>query len=270
MMCRPRCGRGAAILPLLLAVFVLLLSAPACAPQPLRVTREPATLHLVAADSCAALVRNAASAYEADHPWVTATSQVLNNALAAEALQNDEADLGLLSWGSVGGEAQPLWKEPFARDGVAVIVHPASSLTEISLAQLRGIFLGRVQEQNGVVLTVVSREDGSGTRAALENIVLDDQDTTLNAVVVPSSEAMVDYVGATPSAVGYVSTRYLDDRVRALPVEGVTPTETAIANGSYPIWRQLYLASSGDPTGEARQFAQWLLRGGGLVEGAGR
>jgi phosphate transport system substrate-binding protein len=212
---------------------------------------------------------------------VTVTSEVLNSALAVDALAEGEADLALLSWGSVEEGKASLWMEPFARDGVAVIVPRASSFSEIGLTQLREIFSrgalrprGRVEEQQGVVLTVVSREDGSGTRAAFESIVLDGGDTTLNAVLMPSSEAVVEYVASTPGAIGYVSTCSLGtpsvphDRVRALPVEGVLPTEEAVETGRYPLWRELHLASSGEPTGEARQFAQWLLMRG-VADGYG-
>jgi phosphate transport system substrate-binding protein len=254
---------GAARLRTLLAASLLLLAAFACAPQPLTVTREPATLRLVAASSCEILMQESAMAYEEAHPWVTVTSEVFNNALALDALEGNEADLALLSWGSGGEGKESLWMEPVARDGIAVIVHPASTFSGIDLAQLREIFHGRVQERQGVVLTIVSREDGSGTRAAFESLVLDGQDATLNAVLMPSNEAVVDYVASTPAAIGYASTCCVDDRVRALPVEGVPPTEETIASGSYPLCRERYLASSGEPTGEARQFAQWLLRGGG-------
>jgi len=250
----------------LLFVCVLVLLPSACAPQPLSVTREPTSLHIVGADSCATLMRDAAATYEEDHLWVTVTSQVLNNALAAEALQEERADLALLSWDSLGTEEHGLWMEPVGRDGVAVIVHPASSFSKIGMAQLREIYRGRLQEHQGDVLTVVSREEGSGTRAALESIVLNGEGTTLNAVVMPSSEAMVDYVAGTPGTIGYVSTRCLDDRVRTLSVEGVQPTESAVASGRYPLWRELHVASRGDPTGEARQFAQWLIRGGGAAD----
>ncbi len=260
-----------AIVCALLFACVLMLSPSACAPQPLRVTREPTSLHVVGADPCATLMHDAAAAYEEGRPWVTVTAQVLNNALAVEALREGRADLALLSWGSSGTGEQALWMEPLARDGVAVIVHPGSSFSEIGMAELYEIFRGRLQEHQGDVLTVVSREEGSGTRAAFESIVLQDEGTTLNAVVMPSSEAMIDYVASTPEAIGYVSTRCLDGRVRPLSVEGVLPTESAVANGRYPLWRELHLASSGDPTGEARQFAQWLLRGGSaanLTQGA--
>ncbi len=255
-------------MPLLLVASVILLSGPACAPQPLIVTREPTELHVVAADSCATLLQDVASAYETAHPWVTVTSEVLNNALAVNALVEGEADLALLSWGSVDEGKASLWMEPFARDGVAVIVPHTLSFSEMGLAQLREIFRGRLQERQGVVLIVVSREDGSGTRAAFESIVLDGEDTTLNAVLMPSSEAVVEYVASTPGAIGYVSTRCLGtpsvphDRVRALPIEGVLPTERTVEAGRYPLWRELHLASSGEPAGEARQFAQWLLTKG--------
>jgi phosphate transport system substrate-binding protein len=208
-------------------------------------------------------MREVAASYEASRPWVSVTSTVLNNRLAAEALLEKEADLALLSWGSIdGGQEVQLWMEPFARDGIAVVVHPGSPFSDIGLGELHEIFRGRLQEVQGVVLTVVSREDGSGTRAAFESVVLGGADTTLNAVVVPSSEAVVDYVASNRSAIGYVSSRHVDDRVRALSVKGIRATDGDAANGTYPIWRELLLVSSGEPTGEARTFAQWVLSGG--------
>jgi len=262
MTCSWRSTRGAAMLCLVLVASILLLCGPGCASQPLTVTREPVTVRLVTADSCTHIVEEAARAYEAARPWVTVTSEVFNNALATDVLWEDEADLALLSWGSATEGEQPLWTEPFARDGIAVIVHPTSPFLETGLAELREVFRGRLQVREGSVLTVVSREEGSGTRAAFEEIVLEGEGTTRNAVVLPSSEAVVDYVASTPSAIGYASMRCLDERVRVLPVEGVLPTQDAIASGSYPLWRQFHLASSGEPVGEARHFAQWLLSRG--------
>jgi phosphate transport system substrate-binding protein len=263
---------------ILLLVPCILVLCSACTPQPVTVTREPVTLRLVAADSCAPLVEDVATTYEGLRPWVRVSTDIFNAALAERILREGGADLALLSWlGEPEGDGR-LWTEDLARDGVAVIVHPASPLTGTGLTQLREIFRGRLQEQAGILLTVVSREDGSGTRALLESVALDGEGTTLNAVVMPSSEAMVEHVANTPGAIGYVSTLWLgptqtghsgqggsrEDRVRVLPVEGLLPTEQTIGDGSFPLWRQLYLASSGEPDGEAREFAQWLLQGGGM------
>jgi phosphate transport system substrate-binding protein len=114
-----------------------------------------------------------------------------------------------------------------------------------------------------MVLTPVSREEGAGARAAFESLVLGGRDVTLNAVAMPSSEAVLQFVAGTPGAVGYVSTLWLKDGdatgVRVPPVEGALPTPDAIADGSYPLSRPLYMAAVAEPTGEAREFVQWVL-----------
>jgi phosphate transport system substrate-binding protein len=249
------------MVPMLVGLLLLITG---CAPQPVTVTREPVMLHLVAAAPCKPLVERAAEVYESTRPWVTTELQVFNTTVAEEVLREGGADVAFLSWlwDNEGNGNGPLWTERFARDGVAVIVHPELPLTEVGLSQLREIFLGRLQTRDGVPFVVVSRQTGSGTRAAFERIALGGESATLNAVVVPTSESMVDYVASTPGAIGYVSTERLDDGVRVLAIDGVMPTEETIADGSYPLWRPLYLASKGEPSGEAREFAQWLLRGG--------
>lgn len=243
--------------PLSLLCLALLLTA--CAPQPLAVTRTPATLRLVVADSCAPMADALAAAYEDMRPWVTVDLVgVYNSAEAEEALRAGEADVALLSWRNPAGDDN-LWSAPYARDGIAVIVHPTTPITETGIAFLQEIFRGRLQEWQGIILVVVSREQGSGARAAFDSAVLGERRVTPTAVVVSSSEAMVAYVAGTPGAIGYVSTLRLDEGVRVLPVEGVLPTADAIADGRYPLSRPLYLATVGEPTGEAREFAQWTL-----------
>lgn len=247
----------------LLSASCFLLLLVACTPQPLTVTREPATLRLVVADSCGPLAEELVAAYEETHPWVTAHVEVFNSSVAGHTLRAGEVDIALLSWLEESGDEEALWSHPFARDGVAVIAHPATPLTEAGLAHLQEIFRGRVQEWGGMVLTVVSREEGSGTRAAFDSAVLGNYDVTRTAVVMPSSEVVVEHVARTPGSIGYVSTLRLGgvaaDSVRVLPVEGILPTLNAVSDGSYPFSRSLYLAATSEPAGEAREFAQWVL-----------
>jgi phosphate transport system substrate-binding protein len=258
--------------PLLLASCLLLLLV-ACASQPVTVTREPVSLRLVSADSCGALAEQLAAAYGEAYPWVTVQVEVWNSALAQETLRAGEADgstelttsLALLSWlGETTGE-EPLWSHPFARDGIAIIVHPGLPLTEVGLAHLQEVFRGRVQEWGGVVLVAVNREQGSGTRVVFESAVMGGYDVTPTGVVMPSSQAVVEYVARTPGAIGYVSTAWVDDRVRVLPVEGILPTPATIADESYPLSRPLYLATTAEPAGEVREFTQWVLGPEGQV-----
>jgi len=258
---------AACIFRLLLPASCFLLLLAACVPQPLTVTREPVTMRLVAADSCGPLAERLIAAYEESHPWVTIELEVFNSSVAEQTLRAGGADLALLSWLPEAASEPPLWSQPFARDGIAVVVHPATPFTETGLAHLLALFRGQVQEWGGMVLTIVSREEGSGTRAAFESTVLGDRGVALIAVVMPSSEAVLDHVARTPGAVGYVSTFWLGesvaDGVRVPPVEGSLPTADAIADGSYPLVRSLYLAAAAEPIGEAREFAQWVLGSNG-------
>ncbi|MFL7794306.1 MAG: substrate-binding domain-containing protein [Anaerolineae bacterium] len=253
----PRFGNRAYTL---LFAFGLLLAA--CTPQPLAVTREPATLRLVTADSCEPLAKALATAYEESHPWVTIHAETYDSALGTQVLIEEKADLAFLSWLDME-ETEGLWSRPFASDGIAVITHPTTPFTEISLGLLQEIYRGRVQEWEGTVLVVVSREDGSGTRATFEAAVLQGRDVTLTSVVMVSSKATIEYVASTPGSIGYVSTLQLGDPaesgVRVLPVEGILPTPATIKDKSYPLFRSLHVATVGEPTGEAREFAQWVL-----------
>lgn len=243
---------------LLASCFLPLLAA--CAPQPLAVTRQPATIRLVAADSCLPLAEALVAAYEESRPWVTVYVEAYNTTLAEQTLREGNADVALLSWLE---DEDELWSRPVTKDGIAVVAHPATPFAEVSLSFLQEIYRGRVQEWEGMVLTVVSREDGSGTRAAFDGGILQDRDITLTAVVMASSDAVIEYVARTPGSIGYISTLRLGDptasNVQVLPVAGVMPTQTSIEDGSYPLIRSLQLATVGEPTGEAREFAQWVL-----------
>jgi phosphate transport system substrate-binding protein len=246
----------------ILACLFLLLSS-ACTSQPFAVTREPVTLRLVAADTCGPLVEQLAAGYEAARPWVTVQFEVLNTSMAERTLRGGGADLALLSWLQETSYEEPLWSQVFAHDGIAVIANPATPFDQTGLAHLEDIFRGRIQEWGGTVLVAVSRENGSGTRHVFDSTVLSIHKVAHTAVVMPSGEAVIDYVARTPGAIGYISTAHLaaygTAGVHVLPVEGLLPTAETINDGSYPLVRPLYLATVAEPTGEAREFAQWTL-----------
>jgi phosphate transport system substrate-binding protein len=248
-------------LPISISALLICLLA-ACATQPLNITREPASLQIVAGDPCGPLAERLADAYEESHPWVTIQTETFNADIAAERLREGGRELLLTSWLEADATS-PLWTTTFAHDAVAIIVHPASPLEKTSLVQLQEIFRGRIQEWDGVVLTPVTREAGSGTRATFEGVVMGGYDVTLTSVVMPAAPAVVDFVATTEGAIGYVSTLHLDsaaaERVRVLPLDGFLPTQQGTSEGTYPLRRPLYIAALDEPTGASREFAQWVL-----------
>jgi phosphate transport system substrate-binding protein len=235
-----------------------------CADQPLTVTREPVAYQLVAAESCASLAHELAAAYEHTYPWVTLEVQVLNTALATRALAAGEADVALVPWLDEQAGASGVWTTPVARLGVAVVANDSLPLHDLRLGHLYEMYRGRLQEWDGHVLVIVSREEGSGTRALFEAGVLRGREmSALTAVMLPTSRAVLDFVAATPDAIGYVATTVLSGslpaNVHVVAVEGVPPTREALADGRYPLAGSLHLATVGEPAGPLRDFAQWVL-----------
>jgi phosphate transport system substrate-binding protein len=208
-----------------------------------------------------ALATRLAEAYEETYPWVTVHLETYNSLLSEQALRQDEADVALLSWSKQDTETI-LWTRPVFKDGLVVIAHPATPFTEMNLDLLQEIYRGRIQEWGDSVLVVVTREDGSGTRAAFDSAILQGRDITLTAVVMISNDAVIQYVADTPGSIGYISTLQTSSDtsgVKMLPLEGILPTRATIQEGSYALVRELHLATVGEPTGEAREFAQWVL-----------
>lgn len=132
----------------------------------------------------------------------------------------------------------------------------------------------------GGAITVVSREDGSGTRGAfIELFGIEEKDadgnkvdnTTVEAVIANSTEIVLSNVSGDPNAIGYVSLGSLNDQVKALKIDGAEATVENIKNGSYAISRPFNVATKGTPSDAAQDFMNFILSADGqkVAEDAG-
>ena len=132
----------------------------------------------------------------------------------------------------------------------------------------------------GGAITVVSREDGSGTRGAfIELFGIEEKDadgnkvdnTTVEAVIANSTEIVLSNVSGDPKAIGYVSLGSLNDQVKALKIDGAEATVENIKNGSYAISRPFNVATKGTPSDAAQDFMNFILSADGqkVAEDAG-
>lgn len=119
----------------------------------------------------------------------------------------------------------------------------------------------------GNEITVVSREDGSGTRGAfieLTGVKQDDQDlTTVEAIITNSTEVMMTTVAGDENAIGYASMGSMNDTVKAVNVGGVEPTAENVKNGSYALSRPFNIATKNTVSDVAQDFINFIMSADG-------
>lgn len=117
-------------------------------------------------------------------------------------------------------------------------------------------------------ITVMSREDGSGTRGAfveLMGVEVKAEDgskadmTTEEAVIANSTDVVMQNVASDPNAIGYISLGSLNETVKAVSVDGVAPSVETVADGSYKVARPFYIATKGEPGELAADFIAFIL-----------
>jgi phosphate transport system substrate-binding protein len=260
-------NRITCLIVLLFGLLSAMFSACAQTPTP---TVESIQFSIIADTSTAPLMDELVTAYSDERPNVTINLEHAPNAeRALDALQEGQADLATVSWLPENHKVEGnVWYQPYARDSLVVIAHATNPIGGLTLLQLRGVFLGQSlswQELGGLAVDVkpVSREEGSGTRLSFESLVMGRHDVTPIAVMMPSNEAVVEYVAATPGAIGYIASAWLAPNVNLLAIEGVTPSPASVKDGRYLLARAHYLAAIAEPTGGVAEFVDWIREGEG-------
>lgn len=243
------CGGGVELVPSPTAD-----AGPAATPVPMRI---------VCPENLAPAIRAAATTFQRDHSEVEIIVLARANALALRAIEQGDADLATLTWLSQT-LPETAWVRAVSRDGLAVAVNPQNGLPGVTMTQLQDLFQGRLDDWalwGGLPGTpqLISRETASGDYAFFQAWVMRDTRVSLNALLAPNTEAVLAFVAEDPLSIGYLSTGWLDGRVRALSVNGVPPSREAIEAGLYPMTRTHFVVTASEPDGAIREFVQWLL-----------
>ena len=155
---------------------------------------------------------------------------------------------------------------PFAvaYDSIIPVVHPSNPMTDISLAQLKDIYMGKIKNFKEIggpdlKIVVVSRDTSSGTYETWEGKVLNKERVTPAAQVMASNGAVSQAVSKNKYAIGYIGIGYLNSEVKALTVDGIEGTEQTTLDGTFPISRPLYMFTNGWPEGDTLSFINYVL-----------
>ena len=173
------------------------------------------------------------------------------------------AQIGMSSRALTPGEAAGLRVIVVGRDAIAVVVHPENRIADLSLGQVRRIYAGTLRnwrELGGIDarITVITREEGSGTRGAFEELVMGGQWIAASALVQDSTGAVRQMVASDPAAIGYISLGLVDASVKAVRLGGVAASEEAADAGLYPLARPFLFVIKGEPSAATRDFIDWI------------
>ena len=224
-----------------------------------------------------------AEAYQAQHPEVRISVTGGGSGTGIASLINGTVDLANASRQikeEEVEEAQANGVEPvehiIARDAIAVIVHPENPVSQLTLKQISDIYSGKISnwaEVGGDDRPIVrlSRETNSGTHVYFLETVLrlgDSEDKTLfstDTLLLPSSEGIIAEVRQNPNAIGYDGLGYVPHDLKMIAIaeeEGgayVLPSIPTVNDKTYPIARDLYVYTDGEPTGLIKEYLEWIL-----------
>ena len=147
-----------------------------------------------------------------------------------------------------------------AMDGLPMLVHPANPVKQLTVEQVRDIYMGKITNWKQVggpnkEIVVISRDTNSGTYETFEKLVMTHkvngektrEKIKDGAEYVGSNGAIRARVQSTPAAIGYAGLGFVDKTVKALEINGIYPTPQTVTSGRYPIARPLFMFTNGYP-----------------------
>jgi len=161
-----------------------------------------------------------------------------------------------------------------AQDGIAVIVNPANEIQYITLDQIKDIYLGKITKWTQITganvpgtnnqIVIIGRDSASGTRTYFDETVLSKATPVKTMLEKNSNGAVLQTIAQTPGSIGYVSIGFVSKDVKALPIwynaqKFVAPTIDNVKSKTYPVSRDLYVITNGQPTGLTGDFIKYIL-----------
>ena len=259
-------------------------AAPAATPAASVQTSAPAapkqkqTIKISGSTTVLPIVQKAADQYMAAHPEADIQVSGGGSGVGIQAIGAKTVDIGMSSREVTKDEMakNPAFVViPVAQDGIAVVVNPANTILFITLDQAKDIYLGKITKWSEITganvpntnnqIVVIGRDSASGTRTYFDETILLKATPTNKMLEKNSNGAVTQTIAQTPGAIGYVSIGFVDKNVKALPIwyndpnKAVAPTKENVLSKAYPINRELFMFTNGQPTGLAKDYLDFIL-----------
>jgi phosphate transport system substrate-binding protein len=197
------------------------------------------------------------------HPGITIDVQGGGSAAGIMAAKSGTADIGMSSR-ALKGDEMSLWYVEIARDGLAIIIHPDNPINNLTLEQVRDIYSGKIDNWSLLGgskshIHVFAREEGSGTRSSFESLVMEKTEIMARAMIQDSNGAVRQLVADDPNAIGFISLGLVDKTIKAVELNGVTPTREHVLDGSYGLSRPFLFLTIEEPVGLVKEFIDFTI-----------
>ena len=272
--------------PLLFLFIAFGIAFSACAPRSTQTTPERSAAQEIenkGSDTMVNLALAWAEAYGALHPEVRLSVTGGGSGTGIAALINGTVDIANASRAikpeerrAAGANGAEPKEYVVARDAIAIVVNPGNPVDQLTIGQLSDIYSGRITNWTEVggedrPIVRLSRETNSGTHVYfLETVVRrgSSEDKTLfspDTLLLPSSEGITAEVRQNPNAIGYDGLGYVTPDMKVLAVAQdeagpfVLPSAETVNTKQYPIARDLYMYTAGEPAGPAKGYLDWIF-----------
>ena len=267
------------VLPLLI-VFLLAACGPSNAGTP-----QPQILYIQdkGSDTIVNLALAWAEKYQTEYPNVSISVTGGGSGTGIAALLNKTTDIANASRQMQAVEIQQAKNNGFepvefvvARDAIAVAVNPANPVSRLTFQQISDIYSGKINNWSQVggqdrPIVRLSREVNSGTHVYFRDTVIRQGDPNnktffaADTLLLPSSEGIVSELRQNPNAIGYDGLGYIPADLKKIAIARlpgglyVLPSVASVNDKSYPIARDLYMYTAGQPTGAVKAYLDWIV-----------
>jgi phosphate transport system substrate-binding protein len=264
-------------------VLILLTACGSPTAQTSSPTQTSAYIQNKGSDTIVNLALAWAERYQAEHPNISISVTGGGSGTGLAALINGTVDIANASRQitpeevkqAQGNGIQPV-ERIIARDAIAVIVNPENPVSQLTLQQISDIYSGKINNWKEIggdnrPIVRLSRETNSGTHVYfLANVLRlgDKNNKTLfstDTLLLPSSEGIVNELRQNPNAIGYDGLGYVPKDLKVIAIakkEGenyVLPSVATVNDKTYPIARDLYMYTAGQPAGAIKDYLDWIL-----------
>jgi phosphate transport system substrate-binding protein len=274
---------------LIFLIFTVLISLVACRPAEGEPGVSGVAIQNVGSDTIVNLALAWAETYQERHPEIRIAVTGGGSGTGIAGLINGTVDIANASRQMKAEEVEKAQangitpvEHVIASDAIAIVVHPSNPVDRLTLQQLSDIFSGKITNWSDVggedrPIVLLSRESNSGTHVYfLEEVVRlgEKENKTLfspDTLLMPSSEGISAEVRQNPNAIGYDGLGYVTPDQKTVAVAAspdglyVQPSIETVNRGTYPIARDLYMYTAGEPEGAIAEYLDWIRSAEGQV-----